>query len=152
RLLWGYSMGGFNAAQLLLRDGFLFERVVLLSPAFLTVSPFAPKEEVDAYITRNHLNSIGRFKVQTFIGLLKKNYKTPEQWAANDPLELSKEGLPASAKVYVSDGDQDDYGFHEGAELFVRQAPTRGARLEWESLKGGHHTTNPEAIAKFLLP
>jgi len=152
RLLWGFSMGGFNAAQLLLRDGNLFERVVLLSPAFLTISPFASKEEVDAYFTRNNLGAVGRFKVQTFLGLLKKNYKSPELWTANDPLELSRDGLPSGSKVYVSDGEQDDYGFHEGAELFTRQAPSRGARVEWESLKGGHKTTNPESIAKFLIP
>jgi pimeloyl-ACP methyl ester carboxylesterase len=152
RLLMGFSMGGFNASQLLFRDGTLFERVVLESPAFITVGPYSSQDEIDAYFERNNIGFSGHFKVNAFLDLLRQNFATEQSWIAHNPLELVKDGLPAGTNLYLSAADEDNYGFHEGSTQFSQVAPSRGAKVQWESLHGPHRTVNPAAVSAFLIP
>jgi pimeloyl-ACP methyl ester carboxylesterase len=152
RMLMGFSMGGFNAAQIIFREGGrLFQNAVLVSPAFLTAGPYANPGELEAYYKR-HAAYINRFKVNIYIDLLRGEYTTPARWAAHDPLQLVERGLPEGMALYVSDGDVDNYGFQEGAGVFAKTAAARGAKVTWNLLSGGHKTMDPAAIARFLLP
>ncbi len=148
RLLMGYSMGGFNASQLLLRDGALFSRVVLESPAIVTASPFSPAE-IRAYYDRNQ-PYISKLKAGGYFELLKSRFVSPENWALYNPLLLVQAGIPRGTEVYVSTGRSDEFGFHEGAELFASTASSQGGRVTWQSLEGGHGAHDPHAIALFL--
>jgi pimeloyl-ACP methyl ester carboxylesterase len=150
RLLMGFSLGGFNAAQLVFHNGTLFQRVVLASPAFITVGPYSTQEEVNGYFERNNISFTGHFKVNAYLELLGENYATQEIWMANDPLELGKNGLPPGTNLYLSAADGDDYGFHEGCSQFAQVAPARGAAVQWDSLHGEHKTINVAAVAAFL--
>lgn len=149
RMLMGFSMGGFNAAQVLARQGALFSRVLFINPAFVTVSPFAPDSEIEAYY-RRHAPYLNRFKAGAYFDLLEMQFKSADQWLRYDPMLLVKNGLPRGLAIYVCAGTRDEFGFHEGAEAYAQLAKLGGGSVVWESLVGEHTAANPLAIAQFL--
>lgn len=144
-------MGGFNAAQLYLKRGSLFKRAALLCPAITSISPFATKEEVDAYMKRTGAKP---FNVLSAISLAKQFFPTAEEYNASAPLVVADKYLgPDSPPVHVSCGMQDGYGFQEGAKMFADLALDRKVpEATWQELEGGHCTFDAKAVADFILP
>lgn len=150
RLLAGMSMGGFNATQLFLKRGDLFARVAILCPAITSVSPFAPKAEIDAYVRRTKANFLN---VYTAVALAKNYFATAADYAAAAPLTLAENLGPASPPAHISCGMQDDYGFQEGAEEFAQIAIARQVpEATWQALEGAHCTFDGATVADFLIP
>lgn len=149
RLLFGYSMGGYNGVQLYLKNPELFARYAIGCPAIVNVSPFAPRAEVDAYTDRTHANPS---LVAFMLGVSKTFYRDETAYAKDAPLALAERTLsPNSPPVHLSCGDRDGFGFQEGSALFEALLTTRGVAHEWQLLPGGHCVIDTEAVAKFLV-
>lgn len=151
RILFGLSMGGFNAAQVMLKQPGLFDRVVLACPAFTNVSPFAPSSEIDAYIKRTHAD---RIRVAIGIEVAKAHFDKEASWKTADPVYLAKTLIDdRTPDVLIHIGDDDQYGFHEGAELFADIAKSRSTKhsVEWELMDGGHCTFDAAKVADFIV-
>jgi predicted esterase len=148
RRILGFSMGGFNGSQLILKMPRAFKSAVLACPGLSTVSPFAPRPEIDAYISRTGAN---KDFVNSILTIAKDFFPNEAAWQADSPLRLAQTKLGAtSPAVYVSCGRTDEGGFFEGSQTFANSARTRGTDIKWESLAGGHCVMNAEAIADFL--
>ena len=150
RLLIGRSMGGFNASQLLLRRPKDFARVALLCPAILTLSPYADAAEDEAYIQRSGASPLFLFLVKFFF---RSSLENEQNWMEVSPLEQGRTALGADTPpLHVSCGEEDHYGFHDGAHEFAKLARSLSAHeVLWQSLKGNHCTFDPAAIADFIL-
>jgi len=148
RDLWGLSMGGFNAAQLLFKHPGLWRRAVLTCPAVTTLAPAASRGEYDAFIDRT--GSEPR-RVSWALERSRETFPDPILWALHDPIALAAaaETIPP---LLVECGDQDEYGFHEGASRLVEAVRDTGLWAEFRSIKGGKHcASEPEAVLAFLL-
>jgi S-formylglutathione hydrolase FrmB len=148
RRILGFSMGGFNGSQLILKMPRAFKSAVLACPGLSTVSPFASRPEIDSYISRTGAN---KDFVNSILTIAKDFFPDEAAWQADSPLRLAQTKFGAtSPAVYVSCGRTDEGGFYEGSQAFANSARTRGADIKWESLAGGHCVMNAEAIADFL--
>lgn len=141
RWLWGLSMGGFNAAQLLLRYPKMWSTVVLSCPAITPLSPYAEAEEIQEYIARNEADPR---KVRWMLSFSRKAFGERE-WPEHDPLALAS-NAPALPPVFIECGDKDEYGFYEGARSF---ADAVGA--DFHPVAGGGHCVVTHAIAEHLM-
>ncbi len=141
RWLWGLSMGGFNATQLLLHHPRLWSTVVFSCPAITPLSPYAGAEAIQEFIARNEADP---GKVRWMLSFSRKAFKRRE-WPENDPLALAanSSGLPP---VFVECGDKDEYGFFEGAKRF---AASVGGKFH--AIKNGEHCVVTREISKYFL-
>jgi len=104
RGIGGVSMGGYGALHLAFRHPQLFAAVSAHSPALLTVVP-----AVAARSAANGMRS--RVLGETF-----GSPPDPAFWERNSPITLAR-NLPRSAlQIYFDCGEQDDYGFEQGAK------------------------------------
>lgn len=150
RLLLGQSMGGFNAAMLLLKNGGLFTRVALICPALGTVNPHAPSEQVSSYVKRTGAKES---YVQQALQIGRREFATVQAWTDHDPLKLAQRRLnKASPKLYISIGTRDEYGFYEGTKRFAEIAQEKGVKTEFHPMNEGHCALNPPSLADFLKP
>lgn len=150
RLLLGESMGGFNGAELLLKEPKLFSRAALACPAIPGVSPYGGREAEADYLRRTHAVP---WRFHMALKLLRSVYPDEAAWQAESPLETGRALLGAGTPpLHVSCGDRDDYGFFEAARAFAELAQARGVDAVWEPLSGGHCAVDPRALAAFLLP
>ncbi len=147
RLLVGESMGGFNATQVALK-GKGFAKVAILCPPMASFSPFSPQADIDKYIATTKAKPA---LVKEILEL--SHYYLPEEadWKITSPLDLARSRLNVkSPALYVSCGLYDEYGFFTGAEAFAALGASRGARVEWRPVYGGHCATDAVSLAAFL--
>jgi pimeloyl-ACP methyl ester carboxylesterase len=150
RLLYGESMGGFNATELVLTHPELWERAGIACPAIVNASPYSSQEELDRYIKRTGADPD---YVKQAVDLSRAVFPDEESWETASPLLLAQTQLDETTPpLHVSCGDKDEYGFEEGAKAFADQARENGVDVTWQSLPGGHCTADPVALANFLIP
>jgi hypothetical protein len=148
-------MGGFNAMQLALADPTKYSKVVLISPALLSISPFATEVQIAAYAKKAgaKINEI-----QAFLETMRGYIPTKEDWekaspqAQSDQLyELEKSGI-ATPRFLVSIASQDKEQQLDGGQLIVERAneAVPGIALELNP-KGTHGTLKGEPVSEFLL-
>jgi S-formylglutathione hydrolase FrmB len=63
-----------------------------------------------------------------------------QHWNANSPFELARKNRIAIAKqaIYFNCGEQDEFGFAEGATKLHTQLQREGIRHEFHLYPGGH--------------
>jgi hypothetical protein len=148
RYLFGVSMGGFNVIQMVASRPELFKRVVLACPAITTITPFASKEEIDAYTKRNHAEPDS---VQLSLRVARAHFPDIETWNLASPLLISERiPLGISPKIFVTAVENDKYGFQEGDVAFSRMLQQRGIDLELSYNQGRHCEFKPLEVAGFL--
>lgn len=148
-ILFGLSMGGLNGSQLYFKLPFLFSRAALICPAMATVSPHAPKSEVDDYIQRTGAD---RWYVLLALALSRSHFPTEADWQKHSPVKLAHTFLtPLSPPIYMSNGLNDEFGFHEGNLAFVDIAQKNGAAITSKFQNGGHCHVDLKPIADFLV-
>ena len=148
RHLLGLSMGGYNGSQLALKAPRAFKDAVLACPGILTVSPYAPQQEIDAYISRTGAD---KDFVSAILKISKNYFPDPSSWKSNEPLRLARMRFGStSPSLYISCGRTDEGGFFEGAESLAKIAEANDVKVKWEALAGGHCVMNSDAIADFL--
>jgi len=150
RLLAGMSMGGFNAAELFLWFPKEFDRVALVCPALAMISPFASDQEYQAYIKRTGASSqYVSFARRT----AKATFRDDASWKTVDPFNIISAALGSTLpKLYVSIGEEDEFGFFEGAQAFAELVRAKGTQgVEWYPMKGGHCQYDTSAFANFIV-
>jgi len=148
RNLMGLSLGGFNALNLAGERETSFKSVSALCPALIDFDPFDAKQ-VQGYITRNQ-SVVNPDLVNQTIQLLQSKYTKDSIWNNNDPLNKIESGKLASLPIFISTGSEDDYGFFEGANAFVRLAQPLNKQLVWAPTTGKHCSFDNAALASFL--
>jgi pimeloyl-ACP methyl ester carboxylesterase len=151
RLLVGISMGGFNSAQLLTKNGELFDRVAMVCPAIAVVSPHADQAEIDAFVER-HKDYINPDLVKGMLKWGRREFLTEQDWLDHSPVLLASRLTPKSPVLQISCGDRDEFGFNEGAQAFAQKAMAMGVNTTWELIPGGHCVMDTVQIARFLAP
>ncbi len=148
RMLVGESMGGFNASQIALKTGRAFDKVAILCPPMISLSPFAGEMEVDEFISSHKAKPD---LVKGIIQLSQSFMPEMADWLSHAPLELAKTLVNSrSPNLYLSCGLYDEYGFFPGTELFAKMAFKQHARVQWRPLYGGHCAVDPISLALFL--
>src|SRR5262245_146739 len=122
----GVSMGGYGALHLAFRHPQLFSAVSAHSPALLT--------EIPAVAARSAANGMrARVLGETF-----GSPPDPRFWERNSPITLART-LPRSLlKIYFDCGEQDDYGFEQGAKALDEVLASRRIPHEAHIYPGRH--------------
>lgn len=153
RWLMGESMGGFNSLQVYFKRPALFSRVVSYCPAALNFSPYAPREEVEAYIAR-HQPYVIRKLVEKWRDKMQDEYPSPAAWAAHDPRALDKP--KNDPKLFLGADGRDAFGFQEATEVIGKKLRQQRAKIEWHFNGAGGHCdydqATLEALAAFFAP
>lgn len=149
RILFGESMGGLNTLLIGLTQPGLFQKIASLCPAVYVGSPFASLDEIHEFLKRTGADPKAVFGV---IQIAKEYFATDQEWQNSNPLKLIENVDPKLApEMYLSCGLYDVYGNFEGNELLAQKAKTRGVRIEWHPLYGGHCATDVSSLAEFLM-
>jgi S-formylglutathione hydrolase FrmB len=125
----GLSMGGYGALRLAFAHPELFGSVSAQSAALITETPA-------------QLNSDLR-NAGPLAQLLGSVFGSPidvPHWKQNNPFELARKNqiqLKTQA-IYINCGDQDDYGFYEGASQMHKQLTAEGIQHEFHLYPGRH--------------
>jgi len=148
RLLFGESLGGFNALQAYLRLPEFFSKVALACPAIATIAPQSSAAEIAAYVRRNNANPA---RVLEAYLVARAHFPTLESWKASDPLLLASQRLgPGSSPLLILGAEHDGYGFYEGDAKFAELVGSLGVSLQWRAAPVGHCHVNADEIADFL--
>ncbi|MBI4346166.1 MAG: alpha/beta hydrolase [Elusimicrobia bacterium] len=148
RVLWGLSMGGFNAAQLLLKRPSLWKAAVLSCPAVTPLSPFGPEKERRDYAKRT---GAAMEKLDYLLGQQKRVFPTRPAWDRHDPLRLAREASDLPPTL-VACGDADEWGFYEGSRRLSETLASQGQRVRFDTIpKGRHCAVETQRVLDFLL-
>lgn len=147
RMLMGMSMGGFNGAQIYLRNPKMFKRTALLCPAMATVSPYSSKAEVDDYIDRTGADPT-HVKLAIKLG---GDYFSKKDWSKESPLVKAERTMSRGANpLYIFAGQTDSFGFFEGDLAFYHQALASGLPVSWDENEYGHCFFDGYKVADFF--
>jgi S-formylglutathione hydrolase FrmB len=132
RAITGVSMGGYGALRFAFARPELFSAVSAQSAALITQTP---QELSDAGRSNG---SLGR--------LLRSAFGQPinqVHWNQNSVFALAKNKEPGLRKlaIYFNCGQQDDFGFEDGAAALHQQLQRQGISHEYRSYPGDHSLT-----------
>ena len=128
----GLSMGGYGALRLAFAHPEMFASVSVQSPALITESP----QQLDA-----DLRDAG--PLSRLLGGVFGNPINLAHWKQNSPFELARKNrvqLKTQA-IYFNCGEQDEYGFAEGANKLHQQLVSEEIRHEFHLYPGGHNAS-----------
>ncbi len=146
RLLWGLSMGGFNAVQLLTRRPDRWAGAVLSCPGLLDL-PDDPKDS-DLMDFRARTGADGR-RLSYAVGLWNKYFPDPQGRARSSPWELAKR--PGVPPILIEIGNRDEYGFLAGAGRLASELVAAGKDVELRVVEGeGHCVVSTPGVVDFL--
>jgi S-formylglutathione hydrolase FrmB len=130
RGLTGLSMGGFGALRFAFAHPELFGSVSAQSPALITESP----RELD-----NDLHDAG--PLARLLGSVFGNPIDVAHWNQNNPFQLARKNQAQirSQKIYFNCGEQDEYGFAEGAQALHKQLLAEKIPHDFHLYPGGHN-------------
>jgi S-formylglutathione hydrolase FrmB len=125
----GLSMGGFGALRMAFAHPELFGSVSAQSPALITETP----QQVNA-----DLRDAG--PLARVLGNVFGNPIDMPHWNANSPFSLAQRNRIAlkNEAIYFNCGEQDEFGFAEGASKLHKQLAAEGIRHESHLYPGGH--------------
>jgi S-formylglutathione hydrolase FrmB len=126
----GLSMGGYGALRFAFSRPDLFGSVSAQSAALITESP----QELNV-----DLRSAG-----PFARLLGRAFGDPvniSHWQQNNPYDLARKNQIQirTQAIYINCGQQDEYGFADGATRMHKQLLAEGLRHEFHLYPGGHN-------------
>lgn len=151
RLLYGWSMGGYNGALLALRLPNHFDRAALLCPAMFSISPFDGTEKIEQFLASNPVvlreHFLGNFE------WAREEFKNEEGWQRHSPLALAAKAKDLKTSFFTSCSRGDELGFFPGAESFAAELAKK-TESRWVDIKeGGHCAQSAESesgLIKFL--
>ena len=132
RAITGVSMGGYGALRFAFAHPELFSSVSAQSAALITQTP----QELSAAGKSN--GSLGRLLRSAFGQPIN-----PQHWNQNSVFSLAKTNPPGLRKlaVYFNCGQQDDFGFEDGAAALHQQLQRESIEHEYHSYPGDHSLT-----------
>ena len=136
----GDSMGGYGSLHLGMKHPDLFGSVSAQSAALLSKLP-------NPLPTEGRWGFYGRILQEPFGSPLNDFY-----WQANSPLTLAEDPSRFSGvKLYFDCGNQDRYGFDEGAKQLDKTLAGKGFPHEFEMREGNHGWSYLTQYMKFPL-
>jgi S-formylglutathione hydrolase FrmB len=125
----GLSMGGYGALRFAFAYPDLFSSVSAQSPALITQ---APKE------LNRDLNTGG--PIARLLGRVFGNPINLAHWEANNPFVLARKNRIQLKRqsIYFNCGQEDEYGFADGAQKLHKQLVVEGVPHEFHLYPGGH--------------
>ena len=125
----GISMGGYGALHYAFAHPELFSSVSAQSAALMIESP----KDLDT-AEKSH---------SPLSGMLASVFGRPidaRHWNENDPLMLAKinRGRLRDLAIYFNCGDDDNYGFDEGAKALHKELDSEGVKHEFHLYPGDH--------------
>ncbi len=166
RIVCGFSMGGYNAAQLAYHSPELFSQVIMISPSILPIYPYDSDETISEYITisERKLGSLkqtlrklilGRSRIESSINYVlsfqKKRFPTESAWDKNNMLKYvltTKRNYPST---YISSGIHDINAFFDGNEKLYRKLLEYGTDVTFIPINGGHLSRDEESLRDFII-
>jgi pimeloyl-ACP methyl ester carboxylesterase len=152
RVLFGESMGGFNALQVYFKSPGVFNKVVALCPAVPGTSPYATSEQVELFLRQNP--AVHRKLFTKWRDKLLSCFSTPSRWEAHDPNQMALNLALTSTPLLLHAGDKDPLGFFPRTLQLKKQLRSRRANVSWLPIVGGSHCTQSptslRAIAGFI--
>lgn len=146
RLLWGMSMGGYNAAQLAFARSRLFESAALSCPALHTVDPMQADKEAPWLAERM---GVPERLADDGMALFYHRLGSPRVWQDENPLALLSRGAnPPPLLIQANRGDE--YAFYEGAAALAEELKKAGREVEFSPRGGGHCVVDAREAARFL--
>jgi S-formylglutathione hydrolase FrmB len=129
RGITGLSMGGYGALRFAFAHPELFGSVSVQSAALITQSP----KELNADLQR--AGPLGRV-----LGTAFGNPINTAHWNQNNPFVLARQNRAQirNVAIYINCGEQDDFGFNEGASKLHQQLVAEGLRHEFHLYPGRH--------------
>jgi S-formylglutathione hydrolase FrmB len=129
RGITGLSMGGYGALRFAFAHPELFASVSAQSPALITQSPKQMNEDLQ------RAGPLGNL-----LGGVFGNPINIAHWNQNNPFLLARQnrGELKSTAIYINCGQQDQYGFAEGASKLHQELVAEGIQHEFHLYPGGH--------------
>jgi len=126
----GLSMGGYGALRVAFAHPELFSSVSAQSPALITETPNQLNAEFQEAGPRGNL-----------LGSVFGKPINVAHWKQNDTFELARKNrsLIKTQAIYINYGEQDEFGFAEGASKMHKQLLNEGIRHEFHLYPGGHN-------------
>jgi len=152
RYLWGNSMGGFNALQLIMNWPQGFKKAVIVNPFIPYCLPYNGFFE-NLNCAFKHEYTINGWVNLFVMDLVKQSFPTPDDWAQVDPFIFGQNTLGShSPKIFLTCGTKDVFGFFGSNRDFAEFAESLGVDLEWHPTALAHGEFEPEKVAEFLMP
>ena len=126
RAVSGVSMGGYGALHLAFRHPLLFSAVSAHSAALI--------EKLPTFLGGSAPNSPRARVLGNTFGIPSD----PAFWERNSPITMAKIASLAGLKIYFDCGDQDDFGFENGAAALDRVLTSRKVPHEFHLYPGRH--------------
>jgi S-formylglutathione hydrolase FrmB len=129
RAISGVSMGGYGALRFAFAHPERFSAVSAQSAALITASP----KELDAAA---HTGA----PLAKVLSAVFGNPIAVSHWNDNNPLTLAKRNLAGVGKlaIYFNCGQDDNYGFEEGAAALHQILAKQGVKHEYHPYPGNH--------------
>lgn len=132
RAISGISMGGYGALRFAFARPEIFSAVSAQSAALMTQSP----QQIDAASQSG----------APLMGVLGPVFGAPinvQHWNENNPLLLAKKNAQAlrGMAIYFNCGQDDNYGFEEGAEALHKELLQEHIKHEYHLYPGDHSIT-----------
>jgi S-formylglutathione hydrolase FrmB len=124
RGITGMSMGGYGALRFAFANPQLFASVSAHSAALVAEPPRASQRELSP--------------LAAMLGELFGNPIDVAFWNANSPFVLARKNPVSRVKIYFDCGDQDRYGFENGAKALHEELGTLKVPHEFHIYPGGH--------------
>ena len=153
RVGFGASMGGFNLTQITLRYPYLFNRVALVCPAILNLSPYASFSQVSDFVQLAQSRGTDAKRIyvlmyQIFgLGFLPNE----NEWSRVNIFNIVKYNIGQLPPLFISTGRSDPYGFFEGSKDFVEVMQRQNRSIQWHPVEGKHCSFDSESLNKFLF-
>jgi S-formylglutathione hydrolase FrmB len=125
----GLSMGGYGALRIAFAHPDLFGSVSAQSAALITETP----QQLNA--DARSAGPMGRL-----LGGVFGNPVNVAHWQQNNPFDLARKNQIQikTQAIYLNCGQEDDFGFEDGAARMHKQLLTEGIRHEFHLYPGGH--------------
>ncbi|MBI9098401.1 MAG: hypothetical protein JEY91_07975 [Spirochaetaceae bacterium] len=164
-MIMGHSMGGHNAAQAAFRYPETYHKVLILSPSYLPISPFASinvKKEFALKAEMKYGSLKSRVKQMiTGTGYIedrvldifekqKAKYITEQNWNNQDFIPLLERPNIIYPETYISCGINDPFALMEGSLSLYNKLIEIQNPVTFDPLKGGHNVFNWPYIINFI--
>lgn len=148
RILLGESMGGLNVLILGLTHPELFSKIASLCPGVYLDSPFSDFKTMKKGLQRTGADP----KIAYGVYLWSKKYvSNKEEYKAISPIDLIQQNNVNYPELYLSCGLYDKFGNYEGTEALANIAKSKGIKMYWHPIYGGHCATDINSLADFLI-
>jgi pimeloyl-ACP methyl ester carboxylesterase len=152
RILFGWSMGGFNGAVLSLRKPNYFDRVALLCPGIFTLSPHDGEETIQKFLD-SLPKSVNREAFRGNLAWAREEFPTAADWDRHSPYGLAERATGMRTSFFTSCSKDDELGFFPGAKAFAAELAKK-AESRWVEIESGGHCAQSqeslEALARFV--